>query len=227
MKGLYPGLWLCLTGIINSSANAQVPSTDDIHWLRDQHGCLLNNPNPHPKAEESVRWTGACKDGYGDGPGKLEWIDKSGVSDGWRKGNFVRGNLEGVGEALTVRGSHVNGEFRDGLENGHGILVFVDGTRYDGEFLNGRADGHGTITWPNGARFDGEFRDSKGVGRGTLIDASGARYDGDFKDSRIDGHGTITWPDGTKTEVESKGGLCNNTTTPKAQIFCSTAPTFP
>jgi hypothetical protein len=192
MKGIYPGLWLCLTGIIISSANAQVPSIDDTHWLRDQHGCLLYNPNSHPKPEESIRWSGSCKDGYGDGPGKLEWINKDAASDGWIKGNFVHGNLQGFGEGHTLKGGHYQGQFRDSLLSGHGTYVFADGTRFDGEFRDGLAEGRGTVVWMDGTRFDGEFKASKRNGHGTIVDPSGARFEGEFKDDRVNGHGTIT-----------------------------------
>jgi hypothetical protein len=199
---------LCITATTSIFFNTRALSNDENHWVHDRHGCRAYNPNPHPKTGESFTWNGACKDGYAEGPGLLEWIDENGVSDGWRKGAFEHGNLQGAGEALTVKGGHYQGQFRDGLADGHGTYVFADGTRYDGEFRDGLAEGSGSLVWPNGTRFDGEFKASRRNGHGTIVEPSGARFEGEFKDDRANGHGTIVWPDGYRFEGEFNKDIC-------------------
>jgi hypothetical protein len=202
-------LLLCIAATTCVCFNTRALSVNETHWLRDARGCRAYNPNPNPTAGESIRWSGGCKGGYAEGPGLLEWIDKSGGNDGSMKGTFVHGNLQNVGEAQYVEGGHYKGQFRDSLPNGHGTYVFADGTRYDGEFQYGLAEGHGTIVWPNGTRFEGEFKASKRNGHGIIVGPSGARFEGEFKDDRVSGRGTITWPDGHKFEGDIPEELCS------------------
>jgi hypothetical protein len=209
MARTYQRITTCLAMLFSVFTSAHGSSSVDDHWVRDEHGCQAFNPNPHPKPGESIKWSGVCKNSYLEGPGLLEWFDKNGVADGWRKGSFVRGYLQGAGELQTPKGTHYQGQFRDGLQNGHGTLVFVDGTRYDGDFRDGKADGLGAVLWPNGTRFKGEFKSGKSNGHGTMLDPSGASFDGTFKDGLAVGHGIVQRPDGTKVEVEiGNGGTC-------------------
>lgn len=41
-------------------------------WIVDAKGCKVWNA--HPLGDESVAWSGSCKDGYADGPGVLQWL---------------------------------------------------------------------------------------------------------------------------------------------------------
>jgi hypothetical protein len=192
-------LLLCVAATTSLSFNTRAFSVNESHWLRDVRGCRAYNPNPNPSAGESIRWSGACKGGYAEGPGLLEWIDKSGVNDGSIKGTFVHGNLQSLGEAQYVNGGHYTGQFSDSLPNGRGTYVFPSGTRYVGEFRDGLAEGHGTLVWTNGTRFEGEFKASKRNGHGIIVVRSGARFEGEFKDDRAS-RGTITLPDGDRFE---------------------------
>lgn len=161
-----------------------------------------------------MTWSGTCKDGYIEGPGLLEWFDSKGAADGWRKGNFFGGKLEGNGELQTAKGSHYRGHFREGLQSGRGELVFADGTSYVGQFRNGQAEGIVRVLWPNGLRYDGEFKQGKANGRGTVVDPSGASYVGMFKEGRAEGHGTVRRPDGSSFSIEIIEGRCVGTMTP-------------
>jgi MORN repeat len=72
--------------------------------------CRIWNPNPQPN--ESVTWSGECRDGYASGQGILRWT------------------LNGRPDA-RYEGSYANGK-----RNGHGVLIMPDGRRIEGEWFN-------------------------------------------------------------------------------------------
>src|SRR5208282_1753919 len=54
---------------IGAGAQKQIEIT--LHWITDSHGCKVWDSLP--SANESVSWSGPCKDGYADGEGTLAW----------------------------------------------------------------------------------------------------------------------------------------------------------
>jgi hypothetical protein len=111
-------------------------------WTADASvGCQVWNPHPQPN--ESVRWSGACPNGFAHGRGAAQWF----------KNNLPFESDEG--------------EWHAGRQIGYGTQVWPSG-RYDGELLNGEPDGRGVLIL-QGVRYEGEFRDGKPNGAGTLI----------------------------------------------------------
>jgi hypothetical protein len=205
-------LFICV--ILMRESIAEPPSKSQ--WIQDDHGCLIYNPNSSPRAGESVRSSGPCKNGYGDGYKFLEWFDSAGAADGWMKGEFVHGYLQGAGEFQTAKGTYYRGNFLNSLDDGHGTLVFSDGTRYTGEFVQGHFNGHGTTEWPNGTRYEGDFEHDKRSGYGVVSVRSGARFEGRFKNDEADGRGTIIWSDGTRVDVEVQRVTCGKEATERS-----------
>jgi len=68
--------------------------------------------NPVPQANESVTWSGECKDGYASGQGVLSWTE-NGKPD------------------VVFEGRYANGK-----RNGHGVMIMPDGQRVEGEWVN-------------------------------------------------------------------------------------------
>ena len=78
--------------------------------------------NPEPKGDESVTWSGDCKDGLATGKGILRWTENG------------KPDVE------------FDGEYRNGKRNGHGVMMTPDGDRVEGiwvndELLTGGGDG--------------------------------------------------------------------------------------
>jgi hypothetical protein len=85
------------------------PATPD--WITTTNKpCKVWNPNPEPN--ESVTWTGPCKDGYANGKGILFWTENG------------KPDVE------------YNGEYANGKRNGHGVMIFPDGKRIEGDWVN-------------------------------------------------------------------------------------------
>jgi hypothetical protein len=68
--------------------------------------CKIWNPSPQPN--ESVTWSGECKDSLASGKGVLRWTE-----DGKPDAEF-------------------DGEYANGKRNGSGVLILPDGTRVVG-----------------------------------------------------------------------------------------------
>ncbi|HEX3486370.1 MAG TPA: hypothetical protein VHT51_15000 [Micropepsaceae bacterium] len=68
--------------------------------------------NPEPQADESVTWSGACKDGYATGRGVLRWTENG-------KPDMV-----------------FDGEYANGKRNGHGTIITPDGKRVEGVWVD-------------------------------------------------------------------------------------------
>ena len=74
--------------------------------------CKVWNPEPQPN--ESVTWSGPCKDGFASGRGILLWTEN--------------GKPDVVYE----------GEYANGKRNGHGVLITPDGKHIEGQWVNDR-----------------------------------------------------------------------------------------
>jgi hypothetical protein len=145
-------------------------AADESSWTADAKGCRVWNL--HPKADETVSWTGACRAGIAEGPGVVQWME---------------------GDAP---GTRFEGTLAAGKESGAGTLVFQNGSRYEGNFVDGVRTGKGVMTWPNGDRFEGDFVNNRREGKGTLVSSSGYRYEGEWKNDLQNGTGSAVWPDG-------------------------------
>jgi hypothetical protein len=61
------------------------------HWIYDQNGC--KHYNPEPTDNETLTWTGSCKNGYGDGYGKTVWY-KNGIKGKSFNETKIKGKAE-------------------------------------------------------------------------------------------------------------------------------------
>ena len=92
-------------------AMAQLDNSPKPDWITvTNQPCKVWNPRPIPN--ESVTWSGECKDGYASGQGTLRWT--------------VDGQLDAVYE----------GSYENGKRNGHGALTLANGRRIEGEWFN-------------------------------------------------------------------------------------------
>jgi hypothetical protein len=94
-----------------SQVTAQPDNARRPDWITaSNQPCKIWNPRPVPN--ESVTWSGECKDGFASGEGVLRWT--------------VDGKLD-----VTFEGRYENGR-----RNGHGVLITAEGRRIEGEWFN-------------------------------------------------------------------------------------------
>jgi len=94
-----------------SQAAAQTGERVAPGWITTTNQpCKLWNPEPQP--DESVTWSGACKDGLATGKGILRWTENG------------KADLE------------FDGEYANGKRNGPGVMITPDGMRFEGVWVN-------------------------------------------------------------------------------------------
>lgn len=102
---------LVAIALISFRATAQTDKSTASNWIT-----ATNQPckiwNPEPQSNESVTWSGSCKDGFASGKGILHWTE-----DGNPDVEF-------------------DGEYANGKRNGFGVLITPDGQRFEGEWAD-------------------------------------------------------------------------------------------
>ena len=72
--------------------------------------CKIWNPQPQPN--ESVTWSGGCKDGFASGKGVLKWTE-NGKPDAEFDGTYANGKRNGAGTLITPDGQRASGIWSD------------------------------------------------------------------------------------------------------------------
>ena len=163
--------------------------------------CRIGTLLPVP-VDSKVSWSGACKDGFADGPGSLAWND---ADNSQRRidGSLAKGIV--AGEAKLTYTSRKDerdggnprtsyeGSLRDGLPDGQGFFQYADGGMYEGGVTAGERHGTGIYLGVERSRYEGQWVDGKRQGHGKATFATGGRYDGEWKNNLFDGVGSIVY----------------------------------
>ena len=166
--------------------------------------CKVINPKPQPR--ETITWSGACKDGYADGAGTLEWFT-NGKLNQHIEGSLTRGVFTGEGYRRLKDGTEYEGSFLNGQLNGKGIVQLPDKTRYQGDWKNGQLNGKGIAQLQDRTRYEGEWNDGIKEGFGTITYALGGSYVGQWKAGLYHGRGKATYTSSKVFEGEFIDGL--------------------
>ncbi|MFN0041235.1 MAG: hypothetical protein ACKVP2_17105 [Burkholderiales bacterium] len=127
-------------------------------WIADKNGCKVANPFPQP--EETITWSGKCKNGFADGEGVLEWFVKGKSADRF-EGMLEQGWAEGRGTLTRAEGSRYSGQWVRSMEEGEGRLDAPDGSSYEGRWKQGKPHGSGRYRTPDGRVISGEWVDGE------------------------------------------------------------------
>lgn len=165
----------------DTPAEKQNPYGDE-DFIADANGCRFFNRFPRPN--ETIVWRGACKDGFGDGSGQLQWYS-DGKPTNLIEATFVRGNTVGEFKSTSADGSVYVGGWLDGRHQGNGTLKASNGYTYTGQWSHGRRSGRGVEHYPDGRVYEGEFAYGLWNGHGVLTFKNGDRYDGSFRGGRM------------------------------------------
>jgi MORN repeat len=111
--------------------------------------------NPHPQLNETIKWSGACVNGFAQGLGSVRWI-RNGALFETDEGEWHEGYQIGKGTQVWPTGRYEGG-FVASEPHGQGIFV-LQTSRYEGELRNGKPNGAGTLTTPEGS-FQGNWTD--------------------------------------------------------------------
>ena len=172
--------------LLLASCVAHTAHADDTPIHYGAPDCQVGKLLPVP-ADQSVHWNGACKDGFADGTGVLEWTTKDG-STRRIEGKFARGAVIGEGKLKAGDKFTYVGSMTDGVPDGEGYLHFANALRYEGGITMMRREGKGVQIYPNGDTYQGEFHADRPNGQGRLTFALGGMVEGAFRDGHpLDG----------------------------------------
>lgn len=105
---------VAITAGILFIANMAAAETNDRpvpDWITTANQpCKVWNPEPQP--DESVTWSGECKEGLASGKGILRWTE-NGKPDVEFDGEYKNGKRNGPGVIITPEGQRVEGLWVD------------------------------------------------------------------------------------------------------------------
>lgn len=166
--------------------------------------CRIAPVKPTP-AEDKISWSGACKDGYANGPGKLEW--RAGEhQDSWKlEGTLARGEIEGVATQTSEHWTYT-GSFRNGMPHGSGYFKTGKGDQYEGGVADGKPDGPGQFVALDRSSYDGNWKQGQRHGYGKAVFATGGSYEGEWQQGLFHGKGKIVYAGGHTYEGQFISG---------------------
>jgi hypothetical protein len=176
--------------------------------------CEVVNPVPKGKPREKLKvtWSGACKEGYADGPGTVEWF-LDGELRSHFEGSLKRGLMHGDGYWRDAHRNQYEGDFLDGEWHGKGIFQSVDLTRYEGEWRDSGRNGYGVWTSKLGSSYAGQWKAGKFHGQGKATYTSGKVIEGEFVEGLPAGQPAIAKIDAKTYTMSTHNWTDNNVKT--------------
>jgi hypothetical protein len=141
----------------------------------------------------ALSWSGACKDGYAEGKGVLEWRGGEKSRKFRLEATLARGTIDGEATLNMADGGKYVGTFSHGAPDGKGYFRDPDGMQYEGEVRNGKRDGVAEGLFPDGDHYQGQWKDGKPDGTGRMEYVLGGAYEGEWKLGKRHGQGTLTY----------------------------------
>lgn len=130
----------------------------DTPTIADKNGCQVYNPMP--QQDETITWSGKCRDGFAHGNGVLDWFISDRLEERY-EGELNMGWADGEGTYVSRRGVRYKGGWKNSLQDGKGIIQNPDGSVYEGEWKAGKPHGWGTYRSPDGETVEGEWVDGE------------------------------------------------------------------
>ena len=147
-----------LVAVVLMAAVPGYAQNADTPTIADENGCKVYNPMP--QKEESIKWSGKCRDGFADGAGILDWFISGQLEERY-EGDLKMGWAHGEGTYVSRRGIRYQGEWKNSLQDGKGTIQNPDGSVYQGEWKQGKPHGWGVYRAPNGETVEGEWVDGE------------------------------------------------------------------
>ncbi|QOX79875.1 hypothetical protein FY034_13345 [Trichlorobacter lovleyi] len=154
--------------------------------------CKVYNPAPDPN--DTLSWSGGCKDGYAHGSGVLQWYVDNNQAAGRYQGEMLRGKRHGSGTYKWQNGNSYAGGWAYDKLHGNGRMTLVDGKMYDSYYVNGEVYTPDTRT---GCRiFNAEPKPEQKVS-----------WTGKCQAGYATGTGILTWYSNGQVTSTYKGGM--------------------
>jgi hypothetical protein len=151
-------LALSIAAVVLLSVTNSYAEDNDTPTIADKNGCKVYNPMP--QENETISWSGQCRNGFADGKGILDWIINGQLEERF-EGELKMGWADGEGTYVSRTGVRYEGEWKNSLQDGKGKIQNADGSAYEGEWSKGKPNGWGVYRAPNGQVLEGEWEDGK------------------------------------------------------------------
>lgn len=157
--------------------------TDEAGWTADRKsGCKVYTSKNYQN--RLAEWSGACKDGFAHGPGKLIMHEGNRILYHF-EGSLSMGKVEGKGNLrFASDGDVYEGDFRNSKIHGFGHFYNDDGDHYKGAYIEGQRSGFGTY-WHDPEspvfKYEGEWEAGLEHGIGTRFYRDGKIESGVFE----------------------------------------------
>lgn len=158
------------------------------------------------RADDTAVWSGACNNGYADGPGFIQWSHGNQPAARY-EGLLVQGRASGAGIYENADGDLFQGQFVAGEREGQGILQMKKGHKLVASYHQDQPVGEVTMYYRSGNLYQGAWRDNHPDGQGTMTYAKGGVYRGAWRDGKPDGLGVIIYPNGIERAGQFHQGL--------------------
>lgn len=158
--------------------------------------------NPRPVADESITWSGPCKNGFADGNGILLWYI-NGKEDSRYEGGMQRGRKHGPSAQQDANGTITWGNYVEGKRHGETRIERENAFTLDATFERGTITGPVTAKYVSGNKYVGGWGPHGPEGDGTMEYATGGSFTGFWKDGQWHSHGMLTYSNGVRREPQS------------------------
>lgn len=200
------------------------PASANSDYIEFREGCWITS---QIDSNETVIWTGECKDRFAHGDGKAVWrsTNSAGETDEVTfDGELAYGVPQGQGKLTYWDGDVYEGEIKNGEPHGYGVFRQRFGSTYEGYWQEGHEHGSATVTNEEGEKFNCLYRRGAYgtcwlpvIGRECKIwwglresDPSGAiEWSGACRDGKAHGEGIAIWRGGDELEVKFEGAFAD------------------
>jgi hypothetical protein len=173
-------------------------------WLKDAtSGCQVWNLGAAPN--ESVRWSGGCVEGYGDGWGEMQWTDASKGGEAKATGTLKAGRPDGRWKIVRFRSFVTELVYANGELNGPYSWLYVDSSG-SGTYVNGKRQGPYKLSGSCGDTETGTYVDDERSGAFTRRECDGTVVTGTLIHGRFEGIVTSRRVDGSGREDDYRDG---------------------
>ncbi len=170
--------------------------------LKSHPGCYVWDD--HYYADQTVIWTGECRDSLASGTGNLKWV--RGDDENEHTGLLRGGKHQGDWVERYANGTVNEGPYVEGKRHGRWILRNADGNVAEGSMVDGKGNGKWTVRTADGDVYQGPYVDGEKNGRWVERFASGNVAEGPYVDGKRHGQWIWRYPDGRTESVTYVNG---------------------
>lgn len=177
---------------VEPSCEGQAEGAECWKELKSHPGCYVWDD--HYYADQTVTWTGECRDGLASGTGTLKWV--RGDDEYENTGLLRNGKRHGDWVLRYADGTVWEGPMVDGKRHGRWVERLADGGVQEGSYVEGKRHGQWTVRRADGDVYQGPVVEGKKHGQWVERYADGNVHEGPYADGKAHGQWVLRSADG-------------------------------